>query len=380
MPMGSTAKSKNGRAGSAKARLKREPNSWLESLEITGFRGFDRVKITGLSPVTVITGKNGIGKTNLLEAILALHGRNSPSWVPSLQANRGFDQINPSTGPSYLGLFFGFKDSGKATIEGVFRGDRSWKLAIERSTNNPQTLPNTGSSSSTIESAKGSDLTLRTYRSSKLVHESALVWALDQARGWQLKTLKGLEADRKAKLMHPGRHAAGDEETKQFGDAKAQGRANRIIQGMKHFVPEIQDIELTRTTSGEYFAATVNGALQPLGLLGAGINHFFKCLVSLDSVRGGCLCIDEVENGLHFSIQEKLFASLIQFALDDGTQLVISTHSAEALNAIGRACEKVDKEKFSLVHLQQGEQISVESHVFRGTDAISAMRLGYELR
>ena len=41
----------------------------IEDIEITNFRCFDRLKVSGCKRINLISGKNNIGKTALLEAI-----------------------------------------------------------------------------------------------------------------------------------------------------------------------------------------------------------------------------------------------------------------------------------------------------------------------
>ena len=44
-------------------------NLHLESLEIESFRGIDKLTIPRLGRVTLLAGKNGVGKTTVLEAL-----------------------------------------------------------------------------------------------------------------------------------------------------------------------------------------------------------------------------------------------------------------------------------------------------------------------
>jgi len=375
--MATDSKLRKRQPGGDRNNARKKPAGMLTSIEIRGFRGFRHLQIPGLAPVTVFTGMNGAGKSTMLEAILALHGRFSPTWVLNLQGHHGLRNFSPASGPNYLGLFYGFSDAGSASIKGDFGDGLPRKLVVERSSGSQQgQLPPTAPSSTGIGTPIP-DLICRAYKGPTLVNESALGWTHNPP---QPTVRGGREAERKAMLLHLTGQAAGDEEAERFGDAKAAGRADRIIAAMQLLNESIQDVEFLRTTTGQYFAAKVDNLHRPLGFLGEGINNIFRLLVNLDTVRGGCLAIDEVGAGIHYSALERVFKALIKIALEDKTQLVLTTHSAETLNAIGRAFSNRDENALAVVHLERRKDDIVEAHVFRSADAVSSLRLGYEMR
>jgi len=357
--------------------ISRSPKGMLESIEIKHFRGFRHLLVPGLAPVTVFTGKNGAGKTTMLEAILALYGRMNPAWVFNLQAHRGFDKLKASVGPNYLGLFHGFEDKGSAEIKGEFGPEGLATVKLERSTIRK---PNINVRSSTGTEAALPELVCRAFRGKKLVQESAVSWSYDSQGAARLAVRDGRGTDRNALLLHPTDRAAGTEDVQRFGDAKAAGRKDRIVEAMKLMDSRITDVDFLPTTSGDYFSATIENLPRPLGLLGGGINNLFRYLLAIVTVQGGAVGIDEVENGIHHSLLREVFKALVDCALIEKTQLFLTTHSAEALEAIGQACQGTPKNTLSVVHLEREKDDSLRVNTFCGADAVSSLRLGYELR
>ena len=94
----------------------------LPSLVIKNFRGIDDLTIPRLGRVTLLAGKNGVGKTTVLDAIRvwANRGRrltlidvlyNSDEVVPVV------DEIHGETaGPDWSGLFFGRQNVANSPI------------------------------------------------------------------------------------------------------------------------------------------------------------------------------------------------------------------------------------------------------------------------
>src|SRR5262245_54914273 len=62
----------------------------IESIEINNFRCFHKLRVKGCSPINVIVGENGVGKTALMEAIFLAVGSNPQKGV-LLRQYRGND-------------------------------------------------------------------------------------------------------------------------------------------------------------------------------------------------------------------------------------------------------------------------------------------------
>lgn len=75
----------------------------------------------------------------------------------------------------------------------------------------------------------------------------------------------------------------------------------------------------------------------PLRSLGDGVNRILALAVALATSRGGLLLIDEFENGLHYSVQEKVWSFLMEGALRFHTQIFATSHSLDCLRSYTRA-------------------------------------------
>ncbi|MCS7267542.1 MAG: AAA family ATPase, partial [Geminicoccaceae bacterium] len=65
----------------------------LRRLEIRRFRGIRGLVLDELPPVTVLTGRNGCGKTSVLEAAFLLCGLSNASLVFSSASFRGLPVV-----------------------------------------------------------------------------------------------------------------------------------------------------------------------------------------------------------------------------------------------------------------------------------------------
>src|SRR5580698_1012041 len=67
--------------------------SGITALDVENFRCFKRLRIDGLSPVTVFVGANNAGKTTVLEAIEAVVSVDSPFLLYRASFERGESRV-----------------------------------------------------------------------------------------------------------------------------------------------------------------------------------------------------------------------------------------------------------------------------------------------
>jgi len=65
----------------------------------------------------------------------------------------------------------------------------------------------------------------------------------------------------------------------------------------------------------------------PFKSLGEGVEHLLNISLALIKARGGVLLIDEVENGIHYSVQPSLWNIIFKQASLWNTQVFATTHS-----------------------------------------------------
>ncbi len=351
----------------------------LQTLHIKNFRGIRNLEISDLAPVTVFTGENGAGKTTVLEAALAICGRENPVWIGNLQAHRGFNVVTQK-GPNCSGLFHGFSDTGTASISAKFSDGKTHRLELERTETGAIVVDTEQSSSSTGTESPTRNLICSVYEGNKLKRTIPLILKINQQNQATLHAEGGKAEEPYSVLVHPTDRAAGAEEQKRFGQLVLEGHRSLMVNALRLFDKQIADIQFISTSKGDYFVVERDGKIVPLGLLGGGINALFRFIVNVNFARGGFIGIDEVENGFHHSLHREVFVILFEVAKSNNAQLFITTHSAEALRALVDAATKTEEDDFGVVHLRREKDDAIFAKVFREQDALASLDLGYELR
>lgn len=74
-------------------------------------------------------------------------------------------------------------------------------------------------------------------------------------------------------------------------------------------------------------------SLVPVQLMGDGIIKFLTFLVNIEVYKNGILLIDEIENGIHYSVLDLLWKSIYDAANAYNVQIFSTTHSFECVKA-----------------------------------------------
>lgn len=81
----------------------------------------------------------------------------------------------------------------------------------------------------------------------------------------------------------------------------------------------------------------------PLSSMGDGMLRILSLILNLISAKDGFLLIDEFENGLHYSIQPKVWTLIFKLAKDFNIQVFATTHSKDCVESFSEEVLKNDE-------------------------------------
>jgi hypothetical protein len=152
-------------------------------------------------------------------------------------------------------------------------------------------------------------------------------------------------------------------------------REEATVKALRLVEPEIERIAISG--SGEAAAAQVllHGASGPvpLGTLGEGVSRILALALHLVRTQGGFLLIDEIENGLHWSVMQKVWRFLIESARSLDVQIFATTHSKDCLEAIAElhGSHPQHTEEISVHRLERGRDTPVRFEAARIAEYIA---------
>ena len=336
------------------------------SFTIKNFRCFDELTVEGMGRINLIAGKNNVGKTALLEALWVHHGAVNPNLGLMADAFRGLHQ---NALENFLGnLFHGF-DRG-LTIELAGKGDwgdspRWLKMWFEDSPT--VQFPISGLESNHPDSKQNSLLVIDPDKvvvmdyscepEGKIITKGRLVKRLTERDVVEMTYEKGqpLQGRPPAAFLYARRPGIVGEDINRYSRLEINGQEDGVLRILQEIEPSLKRLSVISTDEKvtSIYADIGLGRLLPVQLMGEGMSRIFSLALAIASCPGGIVLIDEIENGLHYTVMEKVWRAIGAFARYYDVQLFATTHSRECVYYAHRAFEADEEEEMRFFRIDR---------------------------
>ena len=337
----------------------------LPNLAIKGFRGIKSLLIPELGRVTLLTGKNGVGKTTVLEAARIWSARGSGKSLKQLLLSR--DEISASEdgrlnqpGGSFVSkLFWGRNPKLRETIligpynPSLKLYDRGGlnMLQLEFSRNNEPYILNLNGRS--IHYPSVSILT-RTFNNA----ESKIIWILDQEQHELIEAENEIDSD----LLYNsiGMGSLSKQTMLEFWDKVALTSDERMAVNALNLATggNITQIAAIGENNSRRLMAKSKLYSTPIPVknLGDGANKLLWLTLAMACSQNGFLFIDEAENGIHHTVHEDFWKIVMQTALEKNVQVLATTHSFGCLIGFANAAALNKEVEGVVVRIEETEE------------------------
>lgn len=354
--------------------------------KIEKFRGFKEFEIGDLERLNLIAGKNDVGKTAFLEALWLHHGGDNPTLGVKIDNNRGIRQFKAQ---EFLwDLFRNFQPNTKVRLSTREEEEivKTTTISIERRKTFPVEV---GDSDETIhdENEVNSEI-------SELISPKVVVTHQDQSgKHYESEVFITKEDEIQAHVPQAIQRANGiflaaqnrisaKANAERFGNLRVTKEQNKIINILRHIDSRITDLVIVSRGGNPIIHAELQGVerLLPVSLLGDGVYRLLSyCLAITDAGGGGVTLIDEIENGLHYSVITNIWKEIAILAREYDVQVFATTHSWECIKAAHKAFANTDKYDFRLHRLDRVNGI-IESETYDQDSLKVALEQGLEVR
>ena len=374
----------------------------LPNLTIKGFRGIDELTIPRMGRATLLTGKNSVGKTTVLDAIRVYAARGRSRVLTEILKDReelleSFDNNGRSVVESDWAALFFDRDPGLS--EGIKIGplEEGEQLSIELSS-----VSDTQASFFSPDIvAEGPLRVLKAvfrYTETPLTvisrgrvtasyhHRPALLHQRFQDYRRLLDEAEPFP-DIFCELIGPG--TVSNHDFARYWDGVVltdqEEQTAQILQlifgNMITGVRMIGEGRRTGGVTGRRLVVGLKGRERPVPLksLGDGALRLFGTDLAIAYSLNGFLLIDEAENGIHYTLQRDFWRMVLQAAHENNVQVVATTHSWDCVRGFARAAQESEDAEGVLVRLsrQYGDLRAVE---YSEEELAIAAKQGIEVR
>jgi predicted ATPase len=371
-------------------------NRRLSSLAVKNFRQLRDLSIADLGHLNLIVGGNNSGKSTLLDALRLFAGKAAPSLIEELLLSHGELQntIQDASGDllpeqAIANLFFGRKfpvaDGDRiivgdadlkqfASLEHIYLQEEFESREIDGEAATFRRLrrlakANAAQASSAIEaveivSSDGPDLLGAAARTTRIALED-MFSKRPSVRSRLEESIVGIPYSYVSSRFNTQNSLAEAWDAVVLTDGESLALdALRIIEPqtvglafVQNNRPRAYRASPSRPVDERIAVLKVVGVELPVPLqsMGDGMARLLQLVLSALRAGDGFLLVDEIENGLHFSVQERLWDVLFALSKRYGLQVFATTHSSDCVRAFSEVSLRYQDLDGKLLHMDRVE-------------------------
>ena len=285
----------------------------LNGLVLRGYRSFDVYQMTGVARVNLVVGKNNCGKTSILEAIeLLVSG--DPSALRESARRR-----NELTGhgADLSHAFYGHTSASGARFELSGHDNRPLLTATIL-------MPDDA----------GDALKPGHARLLRIDHgERTQILLVDENGVLPYVTFPGTPSKAARFLDFDARSMQAT-----WNSVLAEGSSTEVVEALQLLEPEVDEIVYptgSEPRRGIELGHADSDRRLPIGSYGDGMRRLLALSLGLIDRADGCVLIDEIDTGLHWTVMEDMWRLVIETARRWNVQVFTTTHSYDCIRGLG---------------------------------------------
>lgn len=327
----------------------------IESVEIKNYKVIDYLKVDNLTTINFFVGKNNCGKTSLLEAIFLNLEPSNPQIIIGTISNYIRQIMISQDNLSWLFHKMDFKKH----IEIISIYD-SKKMCVKIQPKLPndftQLIPNEVQDK--INKAIDNNNISNDRVIFGLVFTSKFNGKNEVKSSFDIKGTDIINMAQSEYTSFSGLFIGSNVSSMNTARIVAQIRISKKEQLFNKYLKLFDENILGVEVIGSETIIDIQGMPQKVSvnIMGEGFKKFLLVVGSLILEKHSYICIDEIENGLHFEAMKKLIESIVKLSNKAKIQLFISTHSYEFLEILNNIALESKSNDIAVFNLKRTEE------------------------
>ncbi|HGP6969330.1 TPA: ATP/GTP-binding protein [Vibrio cholerae O1] len=343
----------------------------ISELELENFKCFKELRIGNLKTFNIISGKNNFGKTSILDAIFAFHDVKNPACLLNIQGFRRESPLKNKGVPFWVNCFKDMNTDSKIKISII---DDDLKIVQEYSTKNELSRRSTlslniesvvSSPSRQTVNAVNNELAISMYSVDKNDRKNDILKIGITAKDPEITANINIIQNKSRKpydlktatMITTSKKINKDATITNVSTLLTQKKKEDLISILKKIDDRISDIVIAADKNEKEIYLDIGmNELTEISMLGEGVGRALAFISSILVGKNAIILIDEIENGIHFSVIKDIISALILSAKSNNNQIFTTTHSNDVINAINNIENK--NEDISYVRLGRDKKTS----------------------
>jgi predicted ATPase len=338
----------------------------LDSLIIKNFRSLADFEVAKLGRVNLIVGKNNSGKSSVLEALRIYAGNGQRELLDSISAEhderyrvRETERTEPDGPLPFQDFFTGrnfpadddtaiqigsaLKPEDVLRVQHVFLAEEREPVVDEVGETNIRVRRRIVSKLQLQDETSELRQALQITKAERRYPPFFLDSMSPRFRPSSFDSTNTIPCS-----VIPTQFISPDELADEWDKIVLTDHEEIVKQALRIVAPEFENLTFVRNEDGRpvnrpNFQRSAKVKMSdvprpvPLNSLGDGMLRVLQLALKLFSAKGGFLLVDEFENGLHFSVQEKIWALLFDMAEKLDIQIFATTHSWDCIESFTKA-------------------------------------------
>lgn len=348
----------------------------IESININGFRCFQKSKISGFKTVNLIGGQNNCGKTALLEALYLNFSPGTNTIIHLRRFRRESHEFAKNMPErSWNNLFYNTNSNKPINIKSCTINDQIFndiELICDESTDQFKKIIEE-------ENQKDDDLVdLRDLLTQSEFKRSTLnIYYVKDGKKQPIASLishsKGIISkdlifpdNKKVNYMPSSFRLSSDALAREHDKADLNDKTQHLLSAIKIIDNTITEIRTFNIGEPSVYLKKKDGVYLPIYLYGEAVSKITELILRILNDAESVLLIDEIENGIHHTHQIDLWKYIFKLAIDFNVQIFATTHSYEMIKSFTDAGLSSDNYRdnasyFEITkNIKSGEIIGIE--------------------
>ncbi len=330
----------------------------ITKLEIKGFKGFKHFSIPKLTRITLVGGKNNSGKTSLLEAVFLFFDRMNPQMLTNQFARRGVSILPLEPETMWAPIFHDYEMEKVISIS-VTSNNSTEIMTI---TFNPSYTPSLVRARTTDQGGRLLQISTDQKPTPSYALDIAYIMNGTKAISHLLIGAEGLglhvdnsKIKKESAIFIATRGLTNpNEDAERFGRLDIVGKQDEVVKFLRIIEPNLKTLSSISIGNMSLLHGDIGLKRKiPVSYMGEGVSKLLSIILAIANAKDGIVLIDEFENGLHYSVMQKIWEAIGKASREFNCQVIATSHSYECLESAYNGLSGDRQKDFSYLRIDK---------------------------